>query len=290
MNLKFVLKFFEIFLFVINTFYFLIAIGFIVAALILYFNTNDLNELIKEDFGRAYSTLINSLLVYGLFLLFVGFIGCAGILSENKWILFVYFSLLFLVFLIQFGSAILLHILSVDYFNLFQESIVKAIKSQYGISPVHTKALNYMHYEFKCCGWTAPSDWEHSDYIDPKHAFKSNEQQPLNLYTVSPYNSMMPYKIPHTCCVTNYDLTCIIMHKFHEIGCKNMLKSYYNEIELKIVFMMILLNLFQLIILVMVLYLISIIFFDKKNDTYSNQEMIEMYQKDERIPITNCKF
>ena len=121
-----------------------------------------------------------------------------------------------------------------------------------------------MHYKFKCCGWYSPNDWLNSTYIDPKYAFKLSEPTPLNFHTVSPYNSLVPYKIPHSCCVMNYDLTCILMHKFHEVGCDTIFQIYYQRLEIYIAWVMALLNLFQLTLLVLALYLICMIFVQKK--------------------------
>ena len=262
--MEYVYKFFKICLFVFNTFYFLIGIGMILIAAFLYFSPNQLNELIKADFGMQYMNLIYFLMIFGIFLIFVGFVGCTGILSEKGLILFSYFTLLFIIFALQFSGAVYFYIKSVDYFKLFQGKVLQAIKSQYANSPVHTRALDFMHYNYKCCGWNSPRDWINSSYIDPKYAFKSNEQLPANLNINSPYNSIIVYKIPHSCCVSNYDLTCVIMHKFHEVGCENIIKNYYKQIEIYVAWAMASLNIFQLLLLVLSLYLICILFFEKK--------------------------
>ena len=280
--MEYVYKFFKVCLFVFNTFYFLIGIGLILTAAFLYFSPNQINDLIKADYTTQYMNLIYFLMLFGVFLIFVGFVGCAGILSEKGCVLFSYFTLLFIIFGLQFSGAVYFYIKSVDYFKMFQEKILHAIKSQYSNSPVHTRALDYMHYNFKCCGWNSPNDWLNSSYIDPKFAFKSNEQPPANLHTVSPYNSIIVYKIPHSCCVANYDLTCVMMHKFYEVGCENIMRIYYKQVEVYVAWAMASLNMFQLLLLVLSLYLLCMIFFEKK----SNSEP-KLKEDDDRLYMTS---
>ena len=115
--MKYVFKFFKITLFAFNALYFLIAIGFIMFALFLHFNPNQINELIKHDYDDQYYKIIYFLLLFGTFLMFVGLFGCIGIISERSWILSIYFALLFTIFAIQFSGAIYLYVLGM---NLYQ--------------------------------------------------------------------------------------------------------------------------------------------------------------------------
>lgn len=191
--------------------------------------------------------------------------------NRKSWILFVYFSLLFSIFGLQFTGAVYLYVKSINYFKEFKNRILYAIKYQYGQSAVHSRALDYLHYNFKCCGWNSPKDWIDSNYIDPKYTFKTNE----NVITVSP---SFVYKIPHSCCVNNYDLTCVLMHKFHEIGCESIVKSYYLKIEIYVAWSIAFLNLFQLVLLVLSLYLLCMIFFDKQKATkYTHSQNTDGY-------------
>ena len=295
--MELIYKFFKICLFLFNALYFLIGISIITTAILLYFNTSQINDLIKADYGEEYLKLIYSLLIFGTFLILVGFLGCTGILSEKSWLLFIYFSVLFLIFGFQFSSAVYIYIMSFDYFKKFQTKILIAIKNQYGTSPIHTRAIDYLHYNYKCCGWFSPNDWLNSSYLDPKYTFLSNEPVPTNLFTVSPYNSLYVYKIPHSCCVIYYDLTCVMLHKFYEVGCENIIKLYYKQIEVYLAWLLAFLNLFQLILLLLTLYTICIIFFDKKNSNFEqdyeyereNDEEEQDYQGNQhQLYMTSC--
>jgi hypothetical protein len=271
--MEFIYKGFKICLFLFNAFYFLIGIGIITTAVFLYFNTSQINDLIKADHGEQYLKIIYFLLIFGTFLIFVGFLGCSGVLSEKSWLLFVYFSILFLIFALQFTGAIYIYMMSFDYYKQFQDKIMDAIQNQYGTSQVHTRAIDYLHYNYKCCGWKSPNDWLNSTYLDPKYTFKSEEKLPSNLFTVSPYNSLYVYKIPSSCCAINYDLTCVIMHKFYEVGCETIVKIYYKQLEVYVAWSLAFMNLFQLVLLLLSLYTICILFFDKNN--YMNTEFTQ---------------
>jgi hypothetical protein len=288
--MRFIYNSFKAALFVSNALYFLISLGSIMFAVFLHFNPNQINEMIKEDFGELYIRLIYFFLLFGFFLFFVGIFGCIGVMTEKTWILTIYFGILFAIFSLQFSGAIYLYVLGIiivffqfffniffnfsnlifnfqkgaDYFKQFESKVIHAIKYEYGKSQVHTRALDYIHYQFKCCGWFSPNDWLNSTYLDPKYAFKAHDPKPLNSFTSSPYSSLIPYKIPHSCCVINYDLTCILMHKFHENGCDETLKFYFNKGEAYTVSVLALLNLYQLVLLVLALYVICMLFVEKR--------------------------
>lgn len=270
-----VIKLFKLCLFAFNTFYFLIGIGVLIGTAFLYLNPNQINDFIKVEYGNEYLQLVYCLICFATFLILVGFIGCTGILSERNCLLFVYFGLLFGIFCIQFIGAVYLYLKSINYFKGFQNRILSAIKYQYGSSSVHSQAIDYLHYNFKCCGWYSPKDWMDSSYLDPKYMFKTSE----NVITISPISV---YKIPHSCCVNNYDLTCVLMHKYHEVGCEKIVKSYYNQIELYFAWIVAFLNIFQLILLVLSLYLLCMVFFDRKirNNKFSSSSSDEVGERD----------
>jgi hypothetical protein len=264
--MRWLFKLFKISLFTLNTFYFLLGILVLISSACLYVNPNQINELIKIEYGTEYMQLIYGMIGFSLFLNLVGLIGCTGILHEKYWILLIYFSLLFAIFGFQFFAAIYIYMQSVNYFQTFKEKILQAIKFKYGTSAVHSRALDYMHHSFKCCGWNSPKDWFESNYVDPKFVFKTNQE---NVITIAPTHF---YKIPHSCCVNNYDLTCVLMHKFHDIGCESILNAYYNRIEIWIAWLLAILNVFQLVLLVLALYLLCMIFFNQRNFNSSSRK------------------
>ena len=286
--MKWIFKLFKISLFVCNAFYFFISIGILIAATFIYLNPNQINELIKSEYSTQYLEFIYLLVVFSIFLIIVGFIGCTGILNDKCWILFIYFVFLFIIFGIQFTSAIYIYLKSSNYFKEFGNKIKNAIKFKYGFSTIHSQALDYLHINFKCCGWNSPKDWQESSYLEPNFA---REQSNVNVITLSP---IFIHKIPNSCCVNNYDYTCVSMHKFHEVGCENIFTTYFNKIESNCAWIFVFLFLFQLILLVLSLYLMFILLItnrksDKTNDNEETQEenSQDENQDDERMYITS---
>jgi hypothetical protein len=259
MNLIF--KLFKLCLFTFNTFYFLIGISLVIGSIFFYLNPNQINDLLKLEYGSEYLRLVYALNGFGAFLVLVGFIGCASLICQRICLLFAYFSLLFLIFTMQFAASIYLYTKSVGYFKQFKGLIELAIKYEYGESSVHTRAVDYLQSNFKCCGWHSPKDWFESNYVDPKHTFKTSE----HVITLAP---SYVHKIPYSCCVNNYDLTCVLMHKFHEVGCETVLKYYYSSVELHVAWSIAFLNVFQLILLILSLYLLCMMFFDSSSDNF----------------------
>ena len=280
-------KSFKLILFVFNTFYFLIGIGFLILRAFIYLNPNQINELLKVEYAKEYNEWVYILIAFAIFSIIVGLIGCTGILNEKNWILFLYFSLLFTIFGLLFTASVYIYIKSVNYFEEFRNKILNAIRHKYGSSSVHSFALDYLQYNFKCCGWYSPKDWMDSSYTDQRYPLRKIN----NVITISPD---FTYKIPHSCCVNNYDLTCVSMNKFHEVGCENIIRSYFRQIELYIVWIMTFLNLFQLILMILSLYLMFTLFIlkksgNKKDDTSSQmtESNIDTNDDDNNMFITS---
>ncbi len=234
----------------------------------MYLNPNQINYLIKYEYSKQYLDLVYILVGFALVLLIIGFIGCTGILNENSCVLFIYFSFLFLIFVLQFSASVYFYVKSFDLFTQFKTLILQTIKYHYGVSAIHSQAVDYLHYSFKCCGWYTPKDWFDSEYLDPKYALKTNDNSISSIPSLT-------YKIPHSCCVNNYDLTCLLMHKFHEIGCEGLVRNYYNKIEVYVAWSLAVVNLFQLILLVLSLYLLCMIYFDSEPDKFDDEDFYD---------------
>lgn len=276
--MNWIFKLFKITLFIFNSFYFLFSIILLISAGFLYINSNQLNDFIKLEYEQEYIELIYAMISFALVLVLIGFVGCSGILNEKPWLLIIYFSSLFIIFILQFTGAIYLYVKSVDYFNSFKRKIIIAIKNHYGSSSIHSNAIDYLHLKLKCCGWFSPRDWDDSSYVDPQSLLKIKNYDNLIKNADS-----FPLKIPHSCCVNNYDLTCVLMHKFHEVGCENMVKVYYKHTEMTIAWIMASLNMFQLVLLILSLYLLCMIIFNNKTnkkDDLNSTTLTEEFDQD----------
>jgi hypothetical protein len=136
----------------------------------------------------------------------------------------------------------------------------------YGKSSTHTLAIDFIHRRFKCCGWTSPYDWFESLYIDQNQFKKASINSDPKLVTKSSsfLNNYM-YKVPQSCCVNEFEYECVLHHKFHEIGCESSIKIYYKQLETYAIWTLALLTVLQLVLLLLALYVMCILFFDKKS-------------------------
>jgi hypothetical protein len=202
-----VFKIFKLCLFFLNTFYFVFSIGFLVLAAFLFFNPNEINELLMTDYHDQYIGIIYTLLICATLLVIVGFTGCSGILSEKSWLLFIYFLALFIIFAFQFTTAVFIYIKSVNFFQSFSQTITSTIKTRYGFSFIHTRAIDYLHNRFRCCGWYGPKDWFNSSFVDARY-----KPSDVDTITLSKFSTLAPYKIPSSCCI-NYEPSCVLKYK-----------------------------------------------------------------------------
>ncbi|OXA58962.1 CD9 antigen [Folsomia candida] len=139
----------------------------------------------------------------GGIILFVGFFGCCGALQDSKCMLGTYVFFLILVFLLEAAAAGL----GLYGWFYFPTSIRREVQQKqlhnYGVTdPANehfTNALNYVQYEFECCGIENKSDWDHSKW-------KSNALQSLgspSQYGQQTYNSNKKLTVPKTCCTAD---------------------------------------------------------------------------------------
>lgn len=212
--MRVIFNFFKISLFVFNTFYFLIGLGLVIGSAFVYLNPNQLNSLVKLEYGREYTNIVYAISFVGIFFIFVGFIGCLGIIGEKSWLIFIYFCSLFSIFSFQFLSSVYIYTQSGNAFKSISMKVLRVVREEYSESGVHSRALDYLQAEFKCCGWHSPRDWFESNYVDPKYTLRVRPNDVANVITISP---SYLYKIPHSCCASTYDLTCLLMNKFHEV-------------------------------------------------------------------------
>lgn len=213
--MRVIFNLFKVCLFVFNTFYFLLGLGLVIGSTFVYMNPNQLNSLVKLEYGHEYTSLVYAMCAIGIFFILVGFVGCLGILGEKSWLMFVYFCSLFAIFSLQFTCSVYIYLQSVNTFKSVSSRVLRVIREEYGESGVHARALDYLQAEFKCCGWYSPRDWFDSSYVDPKYTLRVQPTELTNVITISPAYF---YKIPHSCCVNTYDLTCLLMNKFHEVS------------------------------------------------------------------------
>ncbi|EEB19568.1 tetraspanin-18, putative [Pediculus humanus corporis] len=148
-----------------------------------FVTSDDLNT----DFGYYLAYILLSL---GGFVLISGIFGCCGAVRENRCLLAIYFTLLFILTCIELSVSIVTYIYK-DHFLLgLEDRLTSGLIKHYGYKNSNEKylsfseAVDFAQYKFKCCG--IKSD---NDYI------KSNWRNESNI-------SVEKRNVPLTCCIT----------------------------------------------------------------------------------------
>jgi hypothetical protein len=271
---SYIFKLFQTCLLIFNTFYFLIGIAFVLVSISFYINTTNFNELIKQNHSNEYYLLLYGLVTCGFIYVSVGLIGCVGGVKRNLCLIFIYFTLLLIIFSLQFTLCVCIYLKSNDFFDKFLKKFNDSIKLYYGANNLHTKAIDQIQSQFKCCGWLSPQDWFYSVY-DARHNARPS---PISQITTTRYvssnlqmngqlfNLELLNKIPYSCCLSEFESDCVLMNKFYEIGCERPLKIYYQQIEIYTIWLLACLTILQLVLLILSLYLLCISWANKKHN------------------------
>lgn len=98
------------------------------------------------------------LIVVGLVIAIVGFLGCFGAMKQNTGMLLIYAVVLGIIILVQLVAGILAFIFSDEAHDFVQEGLTKGLHD-YGVSDSLTKAVDWMQEEYECCGVTTYLDY-----------------------------------------------------------------------------------------------------------------------------------
>ena len=254
----FVYKLFQITLLIFNVFYFLIGLASILSVIAFNVNSNALHELIKELYSIKYKKFIFCLIFYGFTLLTTGLLACYGILRKSKSLLIIYFILLFLIFVFQFISCLIVYLDSNDFINDFLTELNRLMITEY---KKNANAINYIQQNFKCCGIKSPSDWLQSNYVNPTY-YQSNK-----------LGKIEPYRIPQSCCDNEFEFNCVLMNKYHEVGCETRIKFYFKGIESYFIWALSFMTILQLILLLLTLYLVCLSLINNKRNIKIKQKI-----------------
>ncbi|XP_030000498.1 leukocyte surface antigen CD53-like [Sphaeramia orbicularis] len=137
----------------------------------------------------------NILVITGIIITCVSFLGFLGALKENRCLLLTFFLLLFILMLVELAAACLLLLYEDSIAGWVEEDLkngLKDAKKNPGNSTL-TEAWNFVQKNLKCCGVTNSSDWG--------------------------------AHVPESCCVQ----TCTTPPKYFTEGCFGTLKNFFEE-------------------------------------------------------------
>ena len=270
--MSFVYLLFQSSLLIFNALYFIIGIASIVCAIAFNWNSTPLIDLIKSIYKIHYEILSFGLIFYGLSLLITGLLACYSLLKKSKFLLILYFLLLFVIFLFKFTCCMCIYFQSNYFFVNFSKKLYDKMIQEYGINESSSNSIDYIQKTYHCCGLKSAQDWLKSNYISSSYQ-RSNLARPVaNLITNS--NLSYIFKIPQSCCIDRLEATCVLsLNKYYEIGCELPLREKFDMNKSYVIFTISILTIFPLLLLLLLLLLISFLSKSKIDKSQSNSSL-----------------
>lgn len=178
----------------------------VIATVITVFSTWLLvvEELYLENAGWKHTPALATLalLVAGLSLALVSFLGCCGAVTSSRCGLGMFLICLGLLTAGQIVLGVLLYLKEIDYVPLLRAGVRQTVQEKYHVN--NTATVMYwdrLQQGLECCGSTGPMDWSLSVYNG------------YHLYTkeigIGPGSSLaLPFTIPSSCCRNTQDPLC----------------------------------------------------------------------------------
>ncbi|XP_026821393.1 CD151 antigen isoform X1 [Rhopalosiphum maidis] len=137
---------------------FVIFIGGIVLVAISVYTLYD-KSFIKELLGtNLFTGAVYILIVAGILLSLLSFLGCAGAVKEVKCMLLTYFIILFIIFIVMLVGGILCYMFRQRVQTTMQQEMLRTIRF-YGDDRAITRAWDDLQEGLHCCGVTGYDDW-----------------------------------------------------------------------------------------------------------------------------------
>ncbi|XP_054466648.1 leukocyte surface antigen CD53-like isoform X2 [Anoplopoma fimbria] len=139
----------------------------------------------------------NMLLISGIVITCVSFLGFLGALKENRCLLLTFFLLLFLLMLVELTAACLLLMYEGEIGNMVKDDLNKGLvkaKGKTGNSTDVMSEWDFLQVKLGCCGVTNQTDWGE--------------------------------KVPDSCCVNNCKTLPV---QYSEKGCLDMIRNLFEE-------------------------------------------------------------
>lgn len=143
-------------MFVFNGIVWVLGLVLFVVGIVVLVEGKNWNEIVDNKTVPVSVMLI----VVGLIIAVVGFLGCFGAMKQSGNMLLAYSVILGLIIILQCVAGILAFIFSDESEEVISESMTKFIKDYTGSDDVNTDHIfNVIMEEFKCCGIEGYADW-----------------------------------------------------------------------------------------------------------------------------------
>ncbi|CAK9807379.1 CD63 antigen [Anthophora plagiata] len=117
---------------------------------------------VYEDFSNfldtSYFSPATILIVVGIFVFVIAFLGCCGALRESTCMVLVFAVSLSIVLILELAAAIAAYALQDGIQDLVAEKM-NVTMHQYGKNPEATDAIDFLQSRLFCCGYNGYEDW-----------------------------------------------------------------------------------------------------------------------------------
>lgn len=119
------------------------------------------SEFVDPGFGSAPIVLI----LVGVFVFIVAFVGCCGAVKENHCMVITFAAILLIIFTIELAAGIAGYLRRADIENMLEKNLNTTMHEYYTKRDVE-KSWNIMQHEMRCCGIRGPNDWKEITHND----------------------------------------------------------------------------------------------------------------------------
>jgi len=150
----------------------------------------DMETLLGDS--QTMNSAPNLMIVAGIFVMFIGFVGCCGAHKEHKCLLMMYVVLLLLIFAMEIAAGIMAYRKKDDVQAELTKNIREVVDNDYNknLNPAQmllTQTIDWFQQNVKCCGALSANDWTTSSWFSMEMAVVSNRSADISL-------------VPWSCC------------------------------------------------------------------------------------------
>ncbi|XP_063704072.1 CD9 antigen [Culicoides brevitarsis] len=181
----------------LNTLFLLTGLLIAVGTAILFADPTYAVSVVQDT--NNYYIGLSILLVIGLILVIVAFLGCCGAFKESQCLLVTFFIFLLVVVVSEIAAGAWAFHNKDKLSDVIRSTVKHTVQEEYSVYSTRTVAFDGVQKMLKCCGAEGPNDWAASRFNNVE---RSNA---LDL-TISRLNPV--YKVPKSCCSTDDENVC----------------------------------------------------------------------------------
>jgi len=147
-------------LFVLNFCVFAVGLATVVLASVVIHKDATIGVLLADGIF----TLPICVLIAGLLILLLGFLGCCGAMKENSCMLKTYAAIVLVLFIAEVVLGILIFVYQDKAEQYLKDGMNKPFNNYMQNDTTLTEALDVAQHDFECCGINGFADWKNFTY------------------------------------------------------------------------------------------------------------------------------